>query len=150
MDWYIFLPLFLLALVVVLLLRVPVAIGMLALGIISSFFIFGDFSAVSKLVSLSVFSSVNSFTFSAIPLFILMGEILFRSRIAQNALAEISLLMRGIPGRLPMVAVAGGGAFGLLSGSSLADTALFSRTLLPQMRDAAYSRNLPPDSKLDQ
>lgn len=148
MDWYIFLPLFLLALVVVLLLRVPVAIGMLALGIISSFFIFGDFSAVSKLVSLSVFSSVNSFTFSAIPLFILMGEILFRSRIAQNALAEISLLMRGIPGRLPMVAVAGGGAFGLLSGSSLANTALFSRTLLPQMRDAGYSRDLAAGSIL--
>jgi len=148
MDWYIFLPLFLLALVVILLLRVPVAVGMLALGIFSSFLIFGDFSAVSKLVSLSVFSSVNSFTFSAIPLFILMGEILFRSRIAQNALAEISLLMRGIPGRLPMVAVAGGGAFGLLSGSSLANTALFSRTLLPEMRDAGYSRDLAAGSIL--
>src|SRR5699024_691330 len=71
-----------------------------------------------------------------------------RSRIAQNALAEISLLMRGIPGRLPMVAVAGGGAFGLLSGSSLANTALFSRTLLPEMRDAGYSRDLAAGSIL--
>lgn len=148
MEWYAFLPTFLLALVIVLLLRIPVAIGMLAVGIISALFIFGNFSAVSKLVGLSVLSSVNSFTFSAIPLFILMGEILFRSRIAQNALAEISVLMRGVPGRLPMVAVAGGGAFGLLSGSSLANTALFSRTLLPQMRDAGYSRDLAAGSIL--
>lgn len=148
MEWFVFLPVFILALIVVLLLRIPVAFGMLAVGIISSFLIFGSFSAVSKLVGLSVISSVNSFTFSAIPLFILMGEILFRSKIAQEALAEISVLMRGVPGRLPMVAVAGGGAFGLLSGSSLANTALFSRTLLPQMRDAGYNRDLSAGSIL--
>lgn len=148
MEWFVFLPVFILALIVVLLLRIPVAFGMLAVGIISSFLIFGSFSAVSKLVGLSVVSSVNSFTFSAIPLFILMGEILFRSKIAQEALAEISVLMRGVPGRLPMVAVAGGGAFGLLSGSSLANTALFSRTLLPQMRDAGYNRDLSAGSIL--
>ncbi|QGU07421.1 Sialic acid TRAP transporter permease protein SiaT [Corynebacterium occultum] len=148
MEWYTFLPLFICALVVVLLLRIPVAFGMLGIGIVSSFLIFESFSAASKLVGLSVISSVNSFTFSAIPLFILMGEVLFRSRIAQDALAEISILMRGVPGRLPMVSVAGGGAFGLLSGSSLANTALFSRTLLPQMRDAGYNRDLAAGSIL--
>src|SRR5699024_8692480 len=115
MEWFIFLPLFILALVIVLLLRIPVAVGMFAIGMVSALLIFGNISAVSKLVGLSVLSSVNSFTFSAIPLFILMGEILFRSRLAQEALAEISLLMRRVPGSLPMVAVAGGGAFGLLS-----------------------------------
>jgi tripartite ATP-independent transporter DctM subunit len=148
MEWFIFLPLFILALVIVLLLRIPVAVGMFAVGIVSALLIFGNISAVSKLVGLSVLSSVNSFTFSAIPLFILMGEILFRSRLAQEALAEISLLLRRIPGSLPMVAVAGGGAFGLLSGSSLANTALFSRTLLPQMRDAGYPRDLAAGSIL--
>lgn len=148
MEWFIFLPLFIVALIIVLVLRIPVAFGMLAIGIISCFLIFGSFSATSKLVGLSVVSSVNSFTFSAIPLFILMGEILFRSKIAQDALAEISILMRGVPGRLPMVSVAGGGAFGLLSGSSLANTALFSRTLLPQMRDAGYNRDLAAGSIL--
>lgn len=148
MEWFVFLPLFILALIVVLVLRIPVAFGMLTIGIVSSFFIFGSFSATSKLVGLSVISSVNSFTFSAIPLFILMGEILFRSKIAQDALTEISILMRGVPGRLPMVAVGGGGAFGLLSGSSLANTALFSRTLLPQMREAGYNRDLAAGSIL--
>ncbi|AGF73714.1 TRAP transporter large permease [Corynebacterium halotolerans] len=148
MEWYLFLPLFIVALLIVLFLRVPVAWGLFAIGIVSSLIIFDTFEATTTLVSLSVISSVNSFTFSAIPLFILMGEILFRSRIAQDALAEISLLMRRVPGRLPMVTVAGGAAFGLLSGSSLANTALFSRTLLPQMREAGYATKLSAGSIL--
>lgn len=148
MEWYLFLALFVLGLAVVLLMRIPVAIGMLALGIVASIFTFGGFEATSRLVSLSVISSVNSFIFSAIPLFILMGEVLFRSRIAQEALAEISVVLRRVPGRLPLVAVAGGGAFGLLSGSTLANTALFSRTLLPQMRDAGYDTRLAAGSVL--
>lgn len=148
MEWYLFLPLFIGALLVVLFLRIPVAWGLFAIGIVSSLIIFDTFEATTTLASLSVISSVNSFTFSAIPLFILMGEILFRSRIAQDALAEISLLMRRVPGRLPMVTVAGGAAFGLLSGSSLANTALFSRTLLPQMRAAGYDTKLSAGSIL--
>lgn len=148
MEWYIFLPLFIGALLAVLFLRIPVAWGLFAISIVSSLIIFDTFEATTTLASLSVISSVNSFTFSAIPLFILMGEILFRSRIAQDALAEISLLMRRVPGRLPMVTVAGGAAFGLLSGSSLANTALFSRTLLPQMRAAGYDTKLSAGSIL--
>lgn len=148
MEWYIFLPIFILALIVALFLRIPVAWGLFAIGIVSSLLIFDNLEATSTLLGLSVISSVNSFTFSAIPLFILMGEILFRSRIAQDALAEISLLLGKVPGRLPMVTVAGGAAFGLLSGSSLANTALFTRTLLPQMEDAGYDRKLSTGSIL--
>lgn len=148
MEWYVFLPLYLLALIAILLLRIPVAFGIFGVGIVASLLIFGDIETTSRLISLSVISSVNSFTFTAIPLFILMGEVLFRSRIAQDAIVEISRLLRRVPGRLPMVAVAGGSAFGLLSGSSLANTALFSRTLLPQMRSAGYDTKLSAGSVL--
>lgn len=148
MDWYIFLPLFIVALIVVLFLRIPVAFGIFAVGIGSAFLIFRNLETVSSLVSLSVISSVNSFTFTAIPLFVLMGEILFRSQIAQKAIGEISLLLRRVPGRLPMVAVAGGSVFGVLSGSTLANTALLSRTLLPQMKSAGYETRLSAGSIL--
>jgi tripartite ATP-independent transporter DctM subunit len=148
MEWYIFLPLYILALILVLLLRIPVAFGIFAVGIVSSLLIFGDVEVTSRLLSLSVISSVNSFTFTAIPLFILMGDVLFRARIAQDAIVEISKLLRRVPGRLPMVAVAGGSAFGILSGSSLANTALLSRTLLPQMKSAGYDTRLSVGSIL--
>lgn len=148
MEWYIFLPIYILALIVVLLLRIPVAFGIFGVGIVASLIIFGDIETTSRLISLSVLSSVNSFTFTAIPLFILMGEVLFRSRIAQDAIVEISKMLHRVPGRLPMVAVAGGSAFGLLSGSSLANTALLSRTLLPQMKKAGYSTYISAGSIL--
>lgn len=148
MEWYVFLPVYLLALILILLLRIPVAFGIFGVGIVASLLIFGDIETTSRLISLSAISSVNSFTFTAIPLFILMGEVLFRSRIAQDAIVEISRLLRRVPGRLPMVAVAGGSAFGLLSGSSLANTALLSRTLLPQMRSAGYDSRLSAGSVL--
>ncbi|RLY93821.1 TRAP transporter large permease [Kocuria tytonicola] len=148
MEWYVFLILFMLGLAVVMLIRVPVGFAMLGLGALAAVFAFGSVEAASRLVGLSLISSVNSFTFSAIPLFILMGEVLFRSRIAHDALDEISLLLRRVPGRLPMVAVAGGGAFGLLSGSTLANTALFGRTLWPQMRDEGYNEKLAVGSIL--
>lgn len=148
MEWYIFLPIYILALIAVLLLRIPVAFGIFGVGIVSTLLIFGDIETTSRLISLSVLSSVNSFTFTAIPLFILMGEVLFRSRIAQDAIVEISKMLHRVPGRLPMVAVAGGSAFGLLSGSSLANTALLSRTLLPQMKKAGYSTQLSAGSIL--
>lgn len=148
MEWYIFLPVYILALIFVLFLRIPVAFGIFAVGIVSSLLIFGDIEVTSRLLSLSVISSVNSFTFTAIPLFILMGDVLFRSHIAQDAIVEIAKLLRRVPGRLPMVAVAGGSAFGILSGSSLANTALLSRTLLPQMKAAGYDTRLSAGSIL--
>ncbi|MGJ0184733.1 TRAP transporter large permease [Corynebacterium glyciniphilum] len=148
MEWYIFLPVYILALILVLFLRIPVAFGIFAVGIVASLLIFGDIEVTSRLLSLSVISSVNSFTFTAIPLFILMGDVLFRARIAQDAIVEIAKLLRRVPGRLPMVAVAGGSAFGILSGSSLANTALLSRTLLPQMKSAGYDTRLSAGSIL--
>lgn len=148
MEWYVFLSLFVAGLLLVLTLRIPVAFGMFALSIIACLLIFGSIETTSTLIGLSVLSSVNSFTFSAIPLFILAGEILFRSRIAQDALTEMGQLLRRVPGRLPMLAVAGGGAFGLLSGSTLANTALFGRTLLPEMREAGYNTRLATGSIL--
>lgn len=148
MPWYLFLSLFMVGLIVLMLLRVPVGFSMFGLGIVAALLSFGGMEAASRLVGLSIISSVNSFIFSAIPLFILMGEVLFRSRLAQEALDEIAKMLRRVPGRLPMVAVAGGGAFGLLSGSSLANTALFGRTLLPQMRAEGYDVRLASGSIL--
>ncbi|GAA3062912.1 MULTISPECIES: TRAP transporter large permease subunit [Actinomycetes] len=142
MEWYTFLLLFFAALIVVLLARVPVSFAMLGVGIAACLVVFGSVAQTGDLVGLSIISSVNSFTFSAIPLFILMGEMLFRSRIAQDALVEIAHILRKVPGRMPMVAVAGGGAFGVLSGSALANTALFGRTLLPRMRQEGYDPQL--------
>lgn len=142
MEWYVFLAGFLIALLVLLFARVPVAYAMLGVGIVASILTFGSFDAALNQVVLSVSSSVTTFTFTAIPLFILMGELLFRTKVAQEALGEIALVLNRLPGRLAMVSVGGGAMFGLLSGSTLANTALFGRTLLPEMEEKGYDQKL--------
>lgn len=148
MEWYAFLGAFMAALVLLLLMRVPVAFAMLGVGVVGALVSFGSTDAAIKQVGLSVLSSVNSFVFTAIPLFVFMGELLFRTKVAQEALAEIARVLGRLPGQLAMVSVGGGALFGLLSGSTLANTALFGRTLLPQMRERKYDDGLAMGSIL--
>lgn len=148
MPWYAFLGSFLAILFVLLLLRVPVAFAMLGTGALGALVVYGDVNSALNQIGLSIISGVTTFTFTAIPLFILMGELLFRSNVAQEALDELSIAMKRMPGRLAMVAVGGGAAFGLLSGSTLANTALFGRTLLPDMEKRGYDPRLAVGSIL--
>ncbi len=148
MEWYTFLGFFIVALLGLLVLKVPVAWAMLGVGMVGAVVAFGEFGAATHMVGLSVIQAVNSFVFTAIPLFMLMGEILFRSQVAQEALDEISKVLGRLPGRLAMVSVGGGAMFGLLSGSTLANTALFGSTLLPEMRKRGYSEKLAVGSIL--
>ena len=148
LEWYAFLGSFIGLLALLLLLRVPVAFAMLGVGAIAAVVLYGDVDAALNQVALSILGSVTSFTFTAIPLFIFMGEVMFRTQVAQDALEEISLVLRRLPGRLSMVAVGGGAMFGLLSGSTLANTALFGRTLLPEMEARGYDSRLAAGSIL--
>ncbi|WP_218002211.1 TRAP transporter large permease [Janibacter corallicola] len=148
MSWYAFLGSFLAVLLILLILRVPVAFAMLGTGALGALVVYGDVNAALNQIGLSILGSVTTFTFTAIPLFILMGELMFRSQVAQEALDELSIAMRRMPGRLAMVAVGGGAAFGLLSGSTLANTALFGRTLLPDMERRGYDQRLAVGSIL--
>ena len=138
MEWYVFLGGFLATMILLLALRVPVAFAMLSVGMIGALLSYNSFNAATRQVGLSVLASVDSFVFTAIPLFIFMGELLFQTKIAQQALGEIARVLGRLPGRLAMVSVGGGAMFGLLSGSTLANTALFGRTLLPHMRAKGY------------
>ncbi|MDO5683227.1 MAG: TRAP transporter large permease [Propionibacteriaceae bacterium] len=148
MEWYIFLGGFLGTMILLLMLRVPVAFAMLGVGMIGALLSYNTLNAATRQVGLSVLASVDSFVFTAIPLFIFMGELLFQTKIAQQALGEIAKVLGRLPGRLAMVAVGGGAMFGLLSGSTLANTALFGRTLLPQMRARKYDERLATGSIL--
>lgn len=142
MEWWAFMLLFLAALFVLLALRVPVAIGLLAVGMAAAVWQFGGFSRGMDQVARSAYSSVNSFTLAPIPLFILMGEILFQGGVAKEAINVLNRQLGRLPGRLAILSTLGGALFGLLSGSTLANTALFGSTLLPEMTERGYSRKL--------
>jgi TRAP-type C4-dicarboxylate transport system permease large subunit len=90
----------------------------------------------------SVFSSVSSFVLLPVPLFVLMGELIFHSGIFVNALDTLDKWMGRLPGRLCILSVGGGTVFSTLSGSSMGTSAMLGSMLLPDMEKRGYHKTL--------
>ncbi len=137
MSWSLILAIFLCGQVALLLLGLPVAVAFFAVNIVGAFYFMGGYSGELQLVRNTV-DAVANFVLSPIPMFILMGEVLFQTGVAQKAIGAVDRLIARVPGRLSLVAVAGGTVFAALSGSTMANTALLGSTLMPEMRRRGY------------
>lgn len=137
LAWYEVLIFMLGGLMVLLITGIPVALAFLGVNIVGAFLVLGGVPGLKQL-ALNATQSVSTFSLIPIPLFILMGEVLLHSRLAERAIDAIDRLIVGIPGRLSLVAVTGGTAFASLSGSTMANTAMLGKVLMPQMRRLGY------------
>ena len=90
------------------------------------------------LFATTVWGSTASWTLTALPLFIWMGEILYRTRLAEDMFAGLGPWVRGLPGRLLHVNVIGCGIFAAVSGSSAATAATIGRITLPELKRRGY------------
>jgi tripartite ATP-independent transporter DctM subunit len=88
---------------------------------------------------LTIKSSVSVFTLLPVPLFVLMGEILWHSKIADKALDALDKLLGRLPGRISLLTVLSGTVFSSLSGSTMANTAMLGRMLVPEMQRRGYA-----------
>ena len=140
-DWSVLLLVFFVLLIVVLGSGMPVAIGFLTLNILGLYFFMGGEVALSLLAT-SAFSSVGQFALIPIPLFILMGELLMRTGLANMTVDAADHWIGRLPGRLAVSAVGGGTLFGALSGASMASVAMLGSTLVPEMRRREYKPEL--------
>lgn len=86
----------------------------------------------------TVWGSANSWDLTALPMFIWMGEILFRSKLSEDMFAGLSPWMRNLPGRLLHVNILGCGIFAAVSGSSAATTATIGKMSLPELKRRGY------------
>lgn len=90
----------------------------------------------------TVWGAANSWDLTALPMFIWMGEILYRSRLSEDMFAGLSPWMRNLPGRLLHVNILGCGIFAAVSGSSAATTATVGRMSLPELRQRGYDERI--------
>lgn len=90
--------------------------------------------------------SMNSFTLTAIPMFIFMAEIMQRSDLSSRIYRGLSQLVSRIPGGLLQTNIAGCAAFAAISGSSVACAASIGSVALPQLLERGYSRTLSAGS----
>ena len=83
--------------------------------------------------------SSSSWTLAALPMFIWMGEILFRTRLSREMFDGFAPWLGRVPGRLMHVNILGCGVFGSVSGSSAATCATVSKVALPELLKRGYS-----------
>src|SRR5262245_18456064 len=104
---------------VLLRLGMPVPLSFVAITIIGAFLFLGGEAGLAQVVRNSIVSVMN-FSLTPIPLFVLMGEILFHTGLAIKVIDGIERLIRQVPGRLAVVAVVAGTVFSAISGSTIA------------------------------
>jgi len=86
----------------------------------------------------AMWESTGSWTLAALPMFVWMGEILFRTRLSEELFNGLAPWVRRIPGRLLHVNILACGIFGSVSGSSAATCATVSKIALPELRRRGY------------
>ncbi len=124
-----------------LMIGMPVAFTFIGVNLMGAWIYMGHEPGLIQLVRSSV-SSVASFALTPIPLFVLMGEVLFHTGIALKVIEGIEHLISRIPGRLAVVAVVSGTVFSAISGSTIATTAMLGSLMLPVMLARGYHPTL--------
>ncbi len=136
MDWGIALAGGLALLILALGAGLPIFVGFLLLNLLGVWALFG--SAGFGMFAGSVTDSMSNLALTTIPLFILMGEILFRSGAVDVVFDSVDQLVGRVRGRLYVFTIALSTVFGALSGSAVAVAAMLGRTVLPTMHERGY------------
>lgn len=141
MSWQLVLFFLLGGLVCLMGVGVPVAFAFLTVNIVGAIVVMGGFGGLQMLV-LSTYDALTTFVYAPIPLFILMGAIMYHTGGVKRSLNAIDMCMGQLPGRLSLLAIGSGTLFASLSGSSMANTALLGSALVPEMHRRGYSNQL--------
>lgn len=113
-----------------------VAFSLLAVGLLGIVMFSG--APAGDVLATTVWGASNSWALAALPLFIWMGEILFRSRLSQEMFAGLSPWLNRLPGGLLHVNVFGCAIFAAVSGSSAATAATIGKLSLPELSKRGY------------
>ena len=97
---------------------------------------------VGDAMATTIWGTSSSWTLTALPLFVWMGEILFRTKLSENLFAGLAPWMSRLPGGLIHVNVVGCALFAAISGSSAATVATVGKMSIPELRKRNYPEKL--------
>jgi C4-dicarboxylate transporter, DctM subunit len=92
-------------------------------------------------MAVTIWGSASSWTLTALPLFVWMGEILFRTRLSENMFKGLAPWVNALPGRLLHTNILGSTIFAAVSGSSAATCATIGKMTIPELTQRGY----PPE-----
>jgi len=141
MEWPLILLLLFGSLLFLMFLGLPVAFSFLLVTSGAVYLLMGGGNGLTQL-TVSIFDSLTKFNLTAIPFFILMGEILYHAGLVSKALDVFSKWVGAIPGRLSVVTFLIGGLFAALSGATVASTAVLASLMVPEMMRRRYDKEM--------
>jgi tripartite ATP-independent transporter DctM subunit len=131
----------LIAVLVLFLTGIELAIAMILIGFLGFGYLM-SWGAALNLLAKDFFDVLNTYGFTVVPLFILMGQVAFNSGIAKRLFDASYKFVGHIPGGLAMATVAGATAFKSICGSSSATSATFASIAVPEMDRYGYDKRL--------
>lgn len=132
-------------LIALIVLGVYIGIAMAVVGLIG-FGILAKFSAGLSLLGMIPYSTSSFYTFSIIPLFILMGQLVYHSGFGSDVYRCLEKLLGHLPGGLAMATIIGCAGFSSVCGSSLATAATIGTIAMPEMSSRGYDARLASGS----
>jgi len=131
----------LLVVLVLFLTGIELAFAMILIGFLGFGYLI-SWNAALNLLAKDFYDVLNSYGFTVIPLFVLMGQVAFNSGIAKRLFDTSYKFIGHIPGGLAMATVAGATAFKSICGSSPATAATFASVAVPEMDRYGYDKRL--------
>ena len=117
-----------------------IALTLLGVGLVA--ILFFTESPAGPLMATSIWGASTSWSLTALPLFIWMGEILFRTRVSEDMFRGLAPWVEPLPGRLMHANVIGCGIFAAISGSSAATAATIGRITIPELKKRNYDEGM--------
>jgi tripartite ATP-independent transporter DctM subunit len=141
MPWYETMLILIGGIVALMMTGFPVPFAFLTVNCVAAYFLMGGTGGIIQVLA-NATSSISTFTLVAIPMFLLMGELFFRTQIVLRVFDTLEMMMGRLPGRLSYLAVAGGTLFSALIGSSMANTAMLGSLLTAEMGRRGYKPHM--------
>jgi len=111
------------------------SLGMLALALFSN-------APVGEVMATTLWASSHEWSLAALPLFVWMGEILYRTRLAEDMFTGLAPWLRKLPGGLLHINIFGCALFAAVSGSSAATAATIGKMTIPELTRRKYPENM--------
>jgi tripartite ATP-independent transporter DctM subunit len=119
----------------------PIAVCFMFINIVGAILVLGYPAGLDYLIQ-SMWSSLATFTIAPVPLFVLMGEVMFHSGLGGDVVKIVNQWLGRLPGRGSLIAVGSGVILAALTGVSIAGVSILGSVLLPQMEKQGYHKSM--------
>lgn len=129
-------------LLILVFLRAPIALSMIAIGVVGTYFVIGSPMMTLNQLKTLTYGTFSNYSFSIIPLFLLMGQFATLSGLSTSLFRAAESFLGHRRGGVAMSAIGACAGFGAICGSSLATAATMGKVALPELRRYGYPGSL--------